>query len=101
LGYRINFWATVIYSAIRRIGLGYQSRSRLQPRSQLPRNLFAQEQYALIRKRIVAAVAGGASRRAAAARFAVSESAAIKLVQRWERTGSLDPGRWAVIGPLP
>ena len=44
-----------------------------------------------IRKRIVAAVEGGASRRAAAARFAVSESTAIKLVQRWERTGSLEP----------
>lgn len=46
-----------------------------------------------IRKRIVAAVEGGASRRAAAARFAVSESAAVKLVDRWERTGSLAPGQ--------
>lgn len=44
-----------------------------------------------IRKRIVAAVEGGASRRAAADRFAVSESTAIKLVQRWEQTGSLEP----------
>ena len=33
-----------------------------------------------IRKRIVAAVEGGTSCRAAAARFAVSESAAIKLL---------------------
>jgi transposase len=46
-----------------------------------------------IRKRIVAAVEDGASRRAAAARFAVSESTAIKLVERWERTGSLEPGQ--------
>ena len=46
-----------------------------------------------IRKRIVAAVEDGASCRAAAQRFAVSESAAIKLVERWERTGSLEPGQ--------
>ena len=46
-----------------------------------------------IRKRLVAAVEGGMSCRAAAARFAVSESAAIKLMQRWERTGSLEPGQ--------
>lgn len=46
-----------------------------------------------IRKRIVAAVEGGASCRAAAARFAVSESVVIKLMQRWERTGSLEPGQ--------
>jgi transposase len=41
----------------------------------------------------VAAVEGGTSCRAAAARFAVSESAAIKLLQRWEQTGSLEPGQ--------
>jgi len=46
-----------------------------------------------MRKRIVAAVEGGASRRSAAARFAVSESAAVKLMQRWQRTGRLDPGQ--------
>jgi transposase len=46
-----------------------------------------------IRKRIVAAVEAGASRRAAAERFAVSESAAVKLLQRWEQTGSLEPGQ--------
>jgi transposase len=46
-----------------------------------------------IRKRIVAAVEGGTSCRAAASRFAVSESAAIKLIQRWEQTGSLEPGQ--------
>jgi transposase len=44
-----------------------------------------------IRKRIVAAVESGSSRRAAADRFAVSESAAIKLLQRWKRTGSVEP----------
>jgi transposase len=44
-----------------------------------------------LRKRIVRAVEGGLSRRAAAARFAVSESCAIKLVQRWKRTGSVAP----------
>jgi transposase len=46
-----------------------------------------------IRKRIVAAVEDGASRRAAADRFAVSESSAIKLVKHWEQTGSLEPGQ--------
>ena len=46
-----------------------------------------------IRKRIVDSIEGGSSRRAAAERFAVSESAAIKLVQRWEATGSLEPGQ--------
>jgi transposase len=46
-----------------------------------------------IRKRIVAAVEGGSSCRAAAARFAVSESASIKLVQRWKQTGTLEPGQ--------
>jgi len=46
-----------------------------------------------IRRRIVAAVEGGTSRRAAADRFAVSESTAIKLVQQWEQTSSLEPGQ--------
>jgi putative transposase len=45
-----------------------------------------------LRERIVEAVAGGLSRRAAAVRFRVSESCAIKLLQRWERTGSVAPG---------
>lgn len=53
-----------------------------------------------IRKRIVAAVEGGASRRAAADRFAVSESTAIKLVQRWEQTGSLEPGQMGGYRPF-
>ena len=44
-----------------------------------------------LRERIVRAVEGGLSRRAAAERFEVSESCAIKLLQRWERTGSVAP----------
>jgi transposase len=46
-----------------------------------------------LRQRIVAAVAGGSSIRGAATRFAVSPSAAIKLLQRVRRTGSLKPGQ--------
>ena len=46
-----------------------------------------------LRKRIVAAVEGGLSRRAAAARFAISESCAVKLMQRWMQTGSVAPAR--------
>lgn len=46
-----------------------------------------------LRERIVGAVAGGLSRRAAAERFDVSESCAIKLVQRWQRTGSVAPAQ--------
>jgi putative transposase len=46
-----------------------------------------------LRKRIVASVEGGLSRRAAAIRFAVSESCAIKLVRHWKRTGSVAPAQ--------
>lgn len=46
-----------------------------------------------LRRRIVAAVEGGTSRRAAAARFSVSESCAIKLIQRWQKTGSVEPAQ--------
>ncbi len=42
-----------------------------------------------LRQRIVSAVEGGLSRRAAAARFAVTQSCAIKLMQRWADTGSV------------
>jgi transposase len=46
---------------------------------------------------IDAVIRGGMSRRAAAARFGVSESSAIKWVQRFERSGSraakLEPHR--------
>jgi putative transposase len=44
-----------------------------------------------LRSRIVAAVEAGATRTAAAAQFAVSVSCAIKLVQRFRRTGSVTP----------
>jgi len=44
-----------------------------------------------LRERIVDAVESGLSRRAAAERFRVSESCAIKLLQRWQRTGSAAP----------
>ena len=41
-----------------------------------------------LRERVVEAVAAGTSRRAAAERFAVSISTAIKWLQRWQQTGS-------------
>ena len=46
-----------------------------------------------LRERIVEAVEGGSSRRATALRFAVSVSAVIKLMQRWQRTGAVAPGQ--------
>lgn len=46
-----------------------------------------------LRERIVQAVEGGASRNRAAAQFAVSISCVVKLLQRWDRTGSVSPGR--------
>lgn len=46
-----------------------------------------------LRERIVEAVEGGQSRRAAAGRFQVSVSCVIKLMQRWRETGSVDPGQ--------
>ena len=47
-----------------------------------------------LRERVVAAVEQeGMSRRAAAARFGVSYSAAIDWVSRHRRTGSLEPGQ--------
>jgi transposase len=47
-----------------------------------------------LRERIVRAVSEGSSVRQAAARFAVSPSAAIKLMQRVRRTGSVAPDRY-------
>ncbi len=46
-----------------------------------------------LRYRLVRAVEGGASARQAAARFEVSPSAAIKLMQRVRATGSTAPAR--------
>lgn len=47
-----------------------------------------------LRDRIVRAVAGGASARAAAARFDVSPSSAVKLMQRVRATGSAKPAKY-------
>jgi transposase len=44
-----------------------------------------------LRERVVAAVDGGVSRRAAAERFGVAVSTAIKWVERWRRTGDVRP----------
>ena len=41
-----------------------------------------------LRERVIDAVDGGMSRRAAAARFGVAVSTAIKWVQRWRKSGS-------------
>jgi putative transposase len=46
-----------------------------------------------LRRRLVRAVEEGSSARSAASRFAVSASAAIKLVRRVRETGSTRPGR--------
>jgi putative transposase len=46
-----------------------------------------------LRARVVAAVEAGMSCRSAAARFDISESAAIKLMQRYRATGSIAPGQ--------
>jgi transposase len=46
-----------------------------------------------LRSRVVAAVEAGQSCRAAAHRFGISESAAIKLMRRYRATGSITPGQ--------
>lgn len=46
-----------------------------------------------LRERVQAEINGGESRRAAAQRFKVSASFAVKLAARVARTGSLDPAR--------
>lgn len=46
-----------------------------------------------VRKRLARAVEAGSSARAAAARFEVSASAAIKLVRRVRETGGTEPAR--------
>jgi transposase len=47
-----------------------------------------------LRERVVCAVAGGASCRATAARFEVSISFVVKLMQRWRRQGSAAADRY-------
>ncbi len=44
-----------------------------------------------LRERMVRAVEAGASRRATAAKFEVSPSCVVKLMQRWRRKGTLEP----------
>ena len=46
-----------------------------------------------LRERVVAAVLGGASRHQAAARFDVAVSSVVKLMQRYQATGSVAPGK--------
>jgi transposase len=46
-----------------------------------------------LRERVVAAVEAGESRRGAARRFGVSESVAVKWLQRVAATGSVRPGK--------
>jgi transposase len=46
-----------------------------------------------LRERVVRAVEGGASRRATAAKFEVSISFVVKLMQRWYRQGTVQPDR--------
>ena len=47
-----------------------------------------------LRERVVRAVEAGASCRAAAAKFEVSVSFVVKLMQRWRRQGSVAPDRY-------
>ena len=46
-----------------------------------------------LRERIIGFVEGGGSRRRAAEQFEVSASCAVKLMERWHRTGSASPGK--------
>lgn len=46
-----------------------------------------------LRERIIGFVEGGGSRREAAGHFGVSPSCAIKLMDRWDSTGSAAPGK--------
>lgn len=46
-----------------------------------------------LRERIIGYVEDGGSRRGAADRFGVSPSCAVKLMERWDSTGSVVPGK--------
>src|SRR5918994_1071466 len=54
-----------------------------------------------LRERMVRAVEAGASRRATAAKFAVSPSCVVKLLQRWRRQGTLEPDQPVGDQPFP
>lgn len=45
-----------------------------------------------LRQRVVDAISEGKTRRAAAADFRISAATAVRLQQRYERTGSVEPG---------
>jgi transposase len=47
-----------------------------------------------LRERVVRTVEAGLSRRATARRFAVSVSFVIKLMQRWQRQGTVEPAQY-------
>jgi len=49
-----------------------------------------------LRKRVIEAVDGGMSRRAAAERYGIGEATAIRWVRRWRETGSWAPDK---VGP--
>jgi transposase len=46
-----------------------------------------------LRGRIIGYIDGGGSRRGAAEHFSVSPSCTVKLMERWDRTGSAAPGK--------
>lgn len=52
-----------------------------------------------LRKRVIEAVDGGLSRRAAAARFGVGEATAIRWVDRFRRTGRFEPHKMGPRSP--
>jgi transposase len=56
-------------------------------------NRMGKSHSADLRQRVVTMVSAGQSCRAAARHFAISDSSAIKLMQRRERTGTIAPAR--------
>lgn len=52
-----------------------------------------------LRRRVVEAVVGGMTRRAAARRYGVGEATAIRWVARWRRTGSWEPDKMGSRSP--
>lgn len=52
-----------------------------------------------LRKRLIDSVEGGMSRRAAAERFGVGEATAIRWVERYRRTGSIEPEKMGPRSP--